>query len=55
MSDEWAEAWSALTNALEKAKDAGMTEEEIEDCVSEVYAERPEYIPGKPKPTKEQP
>lgn len=33
--DKWAEAWSYLTNAVEHAYEAGMTEQEIQDAVEE--------------------
>jgi hypothetical protein len=36
--DKWAEAWSMLTNALENAKEAGMTEGEVGDCIDDVYS-----------------
>lgn len=47
--DQWAEAWSKLTTALENAREAGMTEDEIQNCVNDVYAVAEEGVERRPK------
>ena len=41
MSDKWADAWNKLTSALEQAFEAGLTDDEIEDCIENA---RPEEL-----------
>jgi hypothetical protein len=55
MSDEWTEAWSRLTNAVEHAVEAGMTREEIDNTVDEAFPDtnaKP-YVGGGPKKVKQ--
>lgn len=56
MTDAWGEAWSKLTSALEHAQEAGLTEIEAVDAVTNVYGVVPENYTGggpkRPKPEK---
>lgn len=56
MTDAWSEAWSRLTNSVEHALDAGMTEEEIHDAVDEAMpVDEPDNVVRQPKPKKSKP
>lgn len=59
MADAWSEAWSRLTNSVEHALDAGMTEEEIYDAVDEAMpvkpGDEPDDVIRQPKPKKSKP
>ncbi len=47
--DQWAEAWSQLTTAVESAYAAGMTEEEILETVEEAKPSSTDQEPRQPK------
>ena len=49
MTDRWADAFIALTRALEQAFEAGFTEEDIEDAIANARPSDEPYVPGKPK------
>lgn len=52
--DAWADAHNDLTRALEKARDAGVEEEEVLSAVDDVYHENDEhYVSGGPKKLKD--
>lgn len=49
---DWTEAWSQLNTAINIALREGMTEEEIQECVDNVFDENtpdPSYEPGEIK------
>jgi len=52
MSDRWLDASSRLQSALGFAFEAGMTMEEVQDCVSEVFDPKIDTIERPPKPQK---
>jgi hypothetical protein len=49
--DKWADAHNALTRALDQAKEAGLTKDEVDDAVDDAYTDVP-YVPGPPKKNK---
>lgn len=56
--DEWIEAWSKLTNAVENAVAAGMDRNEIDEIIDNAMPDEnaPPHVGGGPKkkPVKEQ-
>lgn len=53
VDDKWAEAYSRLQSAVEIAREAGLTDEEIDQCVEETRPSSEPYKPGKPKPSRQ--
>jgi hypothetical protein len=51
--DKWAEAYNRLTSALEYAREVGMTDTEIEDCVQDTVPSETPHVGGGPKRPKE--